>query len=199
MAVFGFNTDVKVGDTVFHVQTEDRGIGNPVFDTTVYLKGRVLVKRGTSYRDFLASPDFSEPALHVMLERQHKQVIEEVRAGTLPELAQVEAQREAGGISVQWLNPATFLEGTTAILRLQTTGREDGRPVEGAAVRLRLRTGTPEPFEFHAQTDREGKVELQFHMPRLGPGGAELQIQATSPAGQDEVKYAVTPKPKAQS
>ena len=90
MPVFGFNTGVKVGKTVFHVQTEDRGAGNPVLDTTIYLKGRVLAKRSTSYQEFLASPDFNQSELHAMLERQHKQFIEEIRAGKLAEIAQLE-------------------------------------------------------------------------------------------------------------
>jgi len=197
MPVFGFNTDIKVGNTVFHVQTEDRGITNPTLDTTVYVKGRVLARRGTSYQDFLASPDFSETELHGMLERQHKQMIEEVRAGTLPELAQLEMGVAASGISVQLLNPATFLQGTTAALQLQAARRQDGEPVEGATIRLLLHTGTPKPFEFEGRTDKDGKVELQFHMPRLGPGGAQLQIQATCPEGQDEIKYSMRPKPRA--
>ena len=29
----GFNTDIKVGEQVFHVQTEDRGPAHPVIDT----------------------------------------------------------------------------------------------------------------------------------------------------------------------
>jgi len=31
----GFNTDIKVGEQVFHVQTEDRGPAHPIIDTAV--------------------------------------------------------------------------------------------------------------------------------------------------------------------
>ncbi len=197
MTVFGFNTDVKVGDTVFHVQTEDRGVTHPILDTTIYVRGRVLAKRGTSYQDFLASPDFSEAALHAMLEDQHRRILEEVRAGTLPELAQAGAETEKRGIRVQLLNPGSFLKETTATMELSVQGSQDGEAIAGASVRLWLHTGTPQPFEFEGTTDTEGRVTLQFHMPRLGPAGAHLQIQASSPAGRDEVKYTVRPRPKA--
>jgi hypothetical protein len=196
MPVFGFNTDIKVGATVFHVQTEDRGSANPVLNTTIYVKGRVLAKRATSYQDFLASPDFNESELQAMLERQHKQLIEEIRAGALPELAELETPPEVSGISVQLLNPATFLKGTTATLQLRVKKRQAEDPVAGAAVKVWLHTGTPQPYEFSGEVDEEGKTELQFHMPRLGPGGAQLQIQATSPEGQDEIRYTLRPRPK---
>lgn len=197
MVVFGFNTDVKVGNTVFHVQTEDRGAGNPVLNTTIYVKGRVLAKRGTSYQDFLASPDFSEAELHAMLERQHKQIIEEVRAGKLAEMAPLELQPAASGISVQLLNPGTFLKGTTASLDVAVSKRQAGTPLPNVAVRVLLHTGAPQPFQFETQTDTAGKAMLEFHMPRLGPGGAELVIQAVAPDGQDEIKYTLRPQPKA--
>jgi len=196
MPIFGFNTDIKVGNMVFHVQTEDRGAGNPVIDTTVYVKGRVLAKRDTSYQDFLTSPDFNESELHAMLEKQHKRVIEQVRAGALPELAQSDAQPVASGISVQLLNPGTFLKGTTATLEVQVRRREREEPVAGAVVHVSLHTGAPQSHELNAETDPEGRVNLQFHMPRLGPGGAQLQIQASSQDGQDEIKYTLRPRPK---
>ena len=81
--VFGFNTDIKVGHTVYHVQTEDRGPGNPVIDTTIYTQGRVLHKRATSYKGFLNSADFSETALRERLEEQHRTIIDELRTGKL--------------------------------------------------------------------------------------------------------------------
>lgn len=196
MPIFGFNTDVKVGKTVFHVQTEDQGVNNPVLNTTIYVKGRVLAKRGTSYQDFLVSPDFNEAELHAMLERQHKQIIEEVRAGRLAEMAELEPHVPPSGISVQLQNPSTFLKGTMARLEVVVNKREGGTPVPGVALRVLLHTGTPQPFQFEAKTDESGQALLEFHMPRLGPGGAELVIQAAAAEGQDEIKYSMRPKPK---
>jgi hypothetical protein len=199
MPVFGFNTDVKVGGLVFHVQTEDRGANNPVLDTTIYHKGRVLAKRGTSYRDFMASPDFNESELRAMLEQQHKRLLEEVRAGTLPEMAELAEQMKGGGIAVQLLNPGTFLKGTTATLEVAVTVRGQAKPVAKAMVRVLVNTGAGQPNKFEVDTDAQGKATLQFPLPRLGPAGAELVIQAMAASGQDELKYNLRPRAKAGS
>jgi hypothetical protein len=196
MPVFGFNTDVKVGSLVFHVQTEDRGANNPVLDTTIYHKGRVLAKRGTSYRDFMASPDFNESELRAMLEQQHKKLLEEVRAGTLPEMAELAEQMKGGGVAVQLLNPGSFLKGTTASLEILVTTRGQPKPVRKAMVRVLVNTGAGQPHKFEVDTDAEGKAMLQFPLPRLGPAGAELVIQAMAAGGQDEIKYNLRPRPK---
>ena len=199
MPVFGFNTDVKVGSLVFHVQTEDRGANNPVLDTTIYHKGRVLAKRGTSYRDFMSSPDFSESELKSMLEQQHKKLLEEVRAGTLPEMAELAEEWKGGGIAVTLLNPGSFLKGTTATLELSVTLRGQQKAVAGAMVRVLVHTGAAQPNKFEVDTDSHGKATLQFPLPRLGPAGAELVIQAMAAGGQDEIKYNLRPRPKAAS
>ena len=79
----GFNTDVRVGDQGFHVQTEDRGPSHPVIDTTVYQYGRVVHRRSSNYGHFAGSEEFSADGLRERVEEQHRVVIEELRAGTL--------------------------------------------------------------------------------------------------------------------
>ncbi|MFQ5817561.1 MAG: hypothetical protein ACE5H2_06350 [Terriglobia bacterium] len=190
--IFGFNTDVPVGKTVFHVQTEDRGSTHPVIDTTIYVGGRVLAKRATSYRDFLASPDFSESELHAMLERQHHQFIEEIRTGQLPEIAEMAAE-ERSAISVQLLNAGTFMVGTTAMLRVGVTQRGTEKPVP-ATVRAQIQAGTAHPVQVEAKTNAEGQAEFQLPMPHLGPGGAELFIQAIAGNQRDAIKYTLRRK-----
>lgn len=185
--IFGFNTDVRVDDTVFHVETEDRGPGNPVIGTTVYVSGRVLATRSTSYRAFLSSPDFNESELHAMLERQHQQLIEEIRTGQLPEMAEVAAESRTG-ISVQLVNPGKFMVGTTAVLRVRVTERGTNRPLE-ATVRARIQASTAQPVELEIATNTDGEAEIQLPMPRLGPGGAELWIEANAGTQRDEIKY----------
>ena len=194
--IFGFNSDVRLGKTIFHVQTEDRGKNNPVIDTTIYVKGQVLAKRATSYRDFLDSPSFSESELQTMLEHQHKRLIEEIRRGALEELAQFHKSLQPSAIGVQLLNPGTFVKGTTAQLQVAVLAQPAGRPIPEAAVRVLLTTGGENSYEFESLTDKEGLARFEFKMPPLGPGGAQLVIQASSSQARDEITYNLRPKPK---
>src|ERR1700684_873033 len=83
---FGFNSNVRVGDALYHVQTEDRGPSHPFLDTVVYQTGRVVYKRSTSYEDFLAAASQDQEVaeqLHERLSQQHREVIAQLEAGTL--------------------------------------------------------------------------------------------------------------------
>ncbi len=49
--ITGFNQDVSYKGTVYHVQTEDRGKGNPLIETLIYVGGEIVASRRTSYED----------------------------------------------------------------------------------------------------------------------------------------------------
>lgn len=193
--VFGFNTDIRVGNAVFHVQTEDRGTGNPVIDTTIYTQGRVLHKRATSYKEYLSSPDYSETGLRERLEIQHRAIIDELRSGKLSfEVgAPPVTETQAAGINVSLLNPASWLSGGTASLKIQVKSQRSGLPVTDAKVEVSME-GATRHLSFNAKTNAAGMAELSFPMPRLGPGGAELVIRASAPSGLDESRYSLKPK-----
>jgi len=81
--IFGFNTEVRIGNSVFHVQTEDHGAQKHLLETTVYMGGRLVHRRKVSYEELLESPNFSETEVRARLEEQHRAVIEELRSGAL--------------------------------------------------------------------------------------------------------------------
>jgi hypothetical protein len=81
--LFGHNTNVKVGETVYHVQTEDRGTSHAVIDTMVYQGGRVLHRRANSYADLLPLDAAREEALKLRVSTQHQAVLNELRTGAL--------------------------------------------------------------------------------------------------------------------
>ena len=78
----GYNTDIKHEGVVYHVQTEDGGTENPVIVSLVYQGGRILASRRTSYAKLLGSGDFM-PQLRDLLEKQHREMIQAIRSGTL--------------------------------------------------------------------------------------------------------------------
>lgn len=81
--IFGFNTEVRIANNVFHVQTEDHGAQKHLIETTVYMGGRLVHRRKVSYEELLESPNFSETEVRFRLEDQHRAVIEELRSGAL--------------------------------------------------------------------------------------------------------------------
>jgi hypothetical protein len=81
--ITGFNTDVKHETKVFHVQTEDRGLANPVVESLVYVGGEILLSKKSPYSDLIAGDRVDEKALREMMDLQHRRVIEAVRRGRL--------------------------------------------------------------------------------------------------------------------
>jgi hypothetical protein len=80
--IFGFNTDVKFDGTVYHVQSEARQ-HELVLQTLVFLKGRCIGKRTSSYAEQTKEPSFSEERMHEMLKDQHKHFVAAVREGRI--------------------------------------------------------------------------------------------------------------------
>jgi hypothetical protein len=80
--IFGFNTDVKHADTVYHVQSEARQ-HELLLQTQIFVKGRCIGKRATSYAQQADQDGFSEERMHEMLKDQHKHFVAAVREGRI--------------------------------------------------------------------------------------------------------------------
>ena len=76
----GYNTNVPYKGTIYHVQTEDNGMKNPVIVTLLYLKGTILASKKVNYGHVTSSPDYKEKIREIMKE-QHKNMIKELIAG----------------------------------------------------------------------------------------------------------------------
>jgi hypothetical protein len=194
----GFNTEIQIGEQTCHVQTEVHGPAHPVIDTVVCVRGRVLHRRSQSYRDVAGLPGFDEDSLRPRVEAQHRAVLEGLRAGSIPiePGLQTPASRKQAAISVQLLNPTSWVAAGTATLEIEVLSRADSHPLPGAEIEVKLE-GTQGPIRFVGKSDEKGRAQLSFPMPRLGPGGAELIIHAAAKSGQDEIRYALRPKPRA--
>src|SRR5690348_5366565 len=184
--LFGHNSDVKVGETVYHVQTEDRGTANALIDTTVYCRGRVLHRRTNNYFDLLPLEDQQEKLLRTRIDEQHRKVVEEIRGGTLhlaaPPLPAQEISGEKNtahdgarsnatqGLALELINAKNWLAGKRANLHIAVRKKQNGVVVPGALITARI-DGAADITEFSTETGQDGHARLEFDMPRLA--GAE--------------------------
>lgn len=192
----GFNTDVRLGEQVFHIQTEDYGPGRSMIDTAVYQNGRVLYRRLSDYGDFALSSAFSESSLREKVERQHRAVIEDLRSGRLEadiSAALKEANR-AGAIQVELLNPRSWLSSRNVSLDIQIIRRSDRQPLAGAQVEASIE-GSVDRARHTGTSDDGGRVRIEFPLPPLG-GDPALVIRARSDSGEEEIRFAMRPRPK---
>jgi len=187
----GFNTDVRVGDRVFHVQTEDRGPNRPVIDTTVYQNGRVLHRRTSDYKHFAESSEFGPGSLRERVEEQHRAVIEGLRSGAIGDGAcAAQETRKPAGIQLQLLNPDSWLTARSISLNLEILRRMDQKPETSGRVEAFIE-GSLDERRHAGSTDDKGRVHIRFPMPKLGAGGLALVVRAEAQAGRDEIRFVI--------
>jgi hypothetical protein len=193
----GFNTDVRVGDHVFHVQTEDRGPNHPVIDTMVYQNGRVFHRRTSDYQEFKASPEFSDDLLRHRVEEQHRVVVEELRGGSLAGemAAALEKASAATGIQLQLLNPGSWLTAGNVSLDVEILRRADRQPQANVGVDAEIE-GALQDGHHTGTTDDQGRVRIQFPLPPLGKDDLALVIRAKTTAGKDEIRFTMRSRAK---
>ena len=270
--ITGFNTDVKVADTVYHVQTEDKGTANPLIESLIYVKGAILDSYRTYYATFLNSDDFKEVLLQRILEFQHRQIVGSIRKGKYrkgmrledyvdgdfvfnfqsptvsatdgghtivePEIAletpsmqsrdsqllsnDVVGDRpgtaaynrtggsseasylpkdldvtpaftvsEANGIEIVVTGSKEFKAGNQVELELVVQTRQEKARLENVQVLVKVIGTTFTPRLYAGKTDKTGNLRMTFSLPTFSAGSAALILQATTPAGGDEIKYLI--------
>ena len=204
--VFGHNSNVKLGEATYHVQTEDRGVTNALIDTTVHSQGRVLHRRTNNYLDLLPLDADREEALKLRVDEQHRNVMEEIRNGTLQLPVPVVAKRvvplalapavvaEIAPLVLTLTNAKNWLVGKRATL-LVSVRRASGEMVPGARVTARM-DGAAEAQEFTADTNEAGDVHLEFDMPRLAGTEAALVIEAAENNVKGHLRFQLKAKPR---
>jgi hypothetical protein len=201
---FGFNSNVRVGDVLYHVQTEDRGHSHPYMDTIVYEAGRVVYKQSAGYADFVSSAAKDggslEQQLHERLAQQHREVISQLEAGTLAlrvrEKSRPESPEEEvpDGLDVRLANPKTWLISGNVTLEIELRRRESGQEVENAKVEAIVEREKERIHCQVAQTDACGKVTLKFPIPSTAGEGSSLVIRATDGFLYGELRFRLKSK-----
>jgi hypothetical protein len=190
---FGFNSKAQVGSDLYDVQTEDRGVSHPFIDTLVLVKGRVVYRHSTSYEDLTASGALDQAILRARVEKQHRDILEALRAGALSLEKAAPAKLE--GIAVKLLNSGSWLESGHVSLDIEVCSKGGGKPVTGARVEAFIEGGADAPESHFAQTDGDGRTSLQFPFPNLTePSLAALVIRAHVAESLGELRYQLKPK-----
>jgi hypothetical protein len=202
---FGFNSNVRARETLYHVQTEDRGPSHPYLDTVVYEAGRVIYKRSTSYADFVktANAEVLAQDLHERLAQQHREVIAELEAGilplnfqpkTLPHAAAPVAAHE--GLDVRLKNPKSWFASGRATLEIELRRRNSGEEVGNADIEAFLEHERNRTPCVRSRADAAGRATLNFPMPATAAEGASLVIRATDGSLYGELRFLLKAKPR---
>lgn len=206
--LFGHNSNVTVAGTTYHVQTEERGLAHAQIDTTVYLRGHVLHRRTSNYRDLLPlSPD-REETLRVRVEKQHRIVVDEIRSGKLrlsvPEVDKAPASgnqqylpESSNPLHLKLLNAKTWLAGKRAHLQILVQDHANN-PVEHAAVTAKVE-GAAQPAVFSCESGSLGDAQFEFEMPHLAGREAALVIEASSGKSRAHLRFQLRAKPEMPS
>jgi|SRR6476661_3148366 len=134
--ITGYNTDVRHGEVVYHVQTEDKGISNPFIESLVYVGGQVLASKRASYAELLAEGK-DEKDIVALMDHQHRTMIAAIRHGKLDaKFAALAASRQTGQHQVIGRSPTS---GQPLVGRMQPP--TVAMPVPPPAVPVRLDGG----------------------------------------------------------
>ena len=200
---FGFNSNVRVGNAVYHVQTEDRGPAHPFLDTVVYVAGRVVHKRSTSYQDLTGGAAKGEALanqLHERLSQQHREVMAQLEAGTLPlnvpgkSPGKVVAATSNEDLEVRLLNPKSWLQAGNATLEIELRNKVSETAIGGADVEAFLEAGKKRSAPIRTRADAKGHATLSFPLPGAVAEGGALVIRATDGEHYAELRFRLKAK-----
>ena len=178
MTIFGFNTDVKQGETVYHVQSEARP-SDLLVQTLVFVKGKCVGKRNSSYAEQVSHAEFSDQAIHELLKTQHKTVIDAITAGKMDSVLGTSIDIQdigSAGLSLQWMKsePVT---SRSIVVHFQVT--DAGQSVGGAEVISRAGSAVDAPVLARGISDDSGNVEMHVLLTEDLLREAAITVQAT--------------------
>ena len=160
--IFGFNTDVKHGETIYHVQSEARE-GELLLQTQVFVRGRCVGKKAISYAAPASQAQFGDSQKEQLLRDQHRQVLDAIREGNLDgalDHVEPESLSSVKELDVHWLNASSVHADRSLTMQLRVT--EAGSAAAGARLTFRFARPDAAPFYTQAVTDAGGGAEIKI-------------------------------------
>ena len=175
--IFGFNTDVKHGDTIYHVQSEARE-SEHLLQTQVFVRGRCVGKKATSYGSKTGEVQLADTQKEQQLREQHRLVLDAIREGKLDNVldhpeAELAAVKE---LDVQWLNAESVHTDRNLTMQLRVT--EGGVAAPGARLTFRFARPGEAPFYTQAVADSGGAAEIKIAAEEADLPDSSLLVQA---------------------
>jgi hypothetical protein len=182
--IFGFNTDVKHGDTIYHVQSEARE-GELLLQTQVFVRGRCVGKKATSYGSKTSGDQSSEASVgdaqkEQLLRQQHRLVLDAIREGKLDEVLdhpEAEALAAVKELDISWLNADSIHADRNLTMQLRVT--EGGAAAAGARLTFRFARPGAAPFYTQAVADSGGAAEIKIEAGEAELPDSSLLVQAS--------------------
>jgi hypothetical protein len=175
--IFGFNTDIRHEDTVYHVQSEARE-AEQLLQTQVFVKGRCVGKHAIPYGS--GSPQNDQDKEKVLREL-HREVLDAIRDGKLDSILDKrdtpETLATVKELDLEWINANSVHAGGALTMQIRVT--DGGTTVEGA--RLTLRFARPDAVPYYAQvlTDAKGHAEMNVQVDEKLLSDSSVLVQAS--------------------
>lgn len=210
--ITGYNTDIRHGNRVYHVQTEDKGVSNPRIETLIYVGGEILDSYRSSYEDLLAAPPISDGAIQGRMDEQHRAVIRDIKNGkydqTPPDLLEQQAfnDRPLDQAILEFLQAEGDVDTLELVVdqpmkptfggpfRVQVKARlcQSQSPVADAEVSVKLVSSLKKATSLlTGRTESDGHFSGEVQLPPSQPGQCAVVISCSCEQGFDEVKALV--------
>jgi hypothetical protein len=185
--IFGFNTDIRHEDTIYHVQSEARE-GERLLQTQVFVRGRCIGKRAVPYGFSLAEGSGSEKATssgdqdkEKMLRELHREVLDAIRDGKLDSILDKrdtpETLAAVKELDLEWVNAKSVHSAGALTMQIRVT--EGGATVQGARLTLRFARPNAAPYYAQVLTDATGNAEMNVHVDENALADSSVVVQVS--------------------
>jgi hypothetical protein len=190
--IFGFNTDIRHEDTIYHVQSEARE-GEQLLQTQVFVRGRCIGKRAVPYgaraaegkigaqNSSQSSSQSNDQGREKVLRELHREVLDAIRDGRLDSILDKrytpETLAAVKELDLEWINAGSVHASGSLTMRIRVT--DAGATVAGA--RLTLRFVRPDAAPYYAQvlTDAQGNAEMNIQVDEKSLADSSILVQAS--------------------
>jgi hypothetical protein len=186
--ITGFNTDIKHNEKVYHVQTEDKGVGNPYIESLVYVGGEILASKKTSYAEQLKAGAIDEKWIGGLMEQQHRTMIAAIKRGRFDQPAEITKTnltpptlaQETSGVVFEEPVPTVTRSGPIVVDEEKTLDQVIIDYLASEAESEHLELTLMNPTDFFAGTPLELRVAARKSLSQSPIAAAAIEVKVIS-------------------